>query len=110
MKRFYMIVYDGKYIVKDKENEVPSVRCKNEGECREVIEYWNDTLMYKNYYSDEEAKLRKKVSEVSSENFRLHICINVLIDMLHEKPDNQDYSKINQEILKECIEKYFKED
>lgn len=105
-----MIVYDGKYIVKDKENEVPSVRCKNEGECREVIEYWNDTLMYKNYYSDAESRLRKQVSEVSSENFRLHICINVLIDMLHEKPDNQDYSKINQEILKECIEKYYGED
>ena len=110
MKRFYMMVYDGKYIVKDKENEVPSVRCKNEGECREVIEYWNDTLMYKNYYSDTESRLRKQVSEVSSENFRLHICITVLIDMLHEKPDNQDYSKINQEIHKECIEKYFKED
>lgn len=110
MKRFYMIVYDGKYIVKDKENEVPSVRCKNEGECREVIEYLNDTLMYKNYYSDEESRLRKKTSELSTENFKLHMCINVLIDMLHEKPDNLNYSKINQEIIQECVDKYYKED
>ena len=54
--------------------------------CRDYADEWctfiNDTLFYKNYYKEQESKLRKRLESVLTENWNLNITMDVLCEKL----------------------------